>query len=134
LHDEDIGCRCGRWCRLPPLKPRSRTTELWRKYYARTELAEDSLCNVYFVKFQFCAFRVMLRSLFYRPGLVRGFGLQHLPQGEVVLAAAYGHDDRKQTGGVGLLWAVPLPIVVAAGTRRRAIGKPCLRATTGRTA
>jgi hypothetical protein len=49
----------------------------------------------------------MLRSLFCRPGLVQGFRLvtQHLPGGEVVLTAAHGRGDRKQTGGAGFLWA-----------------------------
>jgi hypothetical protein len=58
----------------------------------------------------------MLRSLFCRPGLVRGFGLvtRHLPRGEVVLAAAHARGDWKQTGGAGVLWAAPLPIAVAA--------------------
>ena len=51
----------------------------------------------------------MLRSLFCRPGLVGGFRLvtQHLPGGEVVLTAAHGRGDRKQTGGAGFLWAPP---------------------------
>jgi hypothetical protein len=62
----------------------------------------------------------MLRGLFCRPGLVRGFGLvtQHLPGGEVVLVTAHGRGDRKRTGGAGILWAAPLPIAVAAAAGR----------------
>ena len=67
----------------------------------------------------------MLRSLFCRPGLVQGFRLvtQHLPGGEVVLTAAHGRGDRKQTGGPGILWAAPLPIAVAAAGREEEEGQ-----------
>ena len=67
----------------------------------------------------------MLRSLFCRPSLVRGFRLvtQHLPGGEVVLTAAHDRGDRKQTAGAGILWAAPLPIAVAAAGREEEEGQ-----------
>jgi hypothetical protein len=77
--------------------------------------------SLHFTSLHLDGFRVMLRSLFCRPGLARGFGLVG-QRGEVVLEAAHGRGDRNRTGGVRILWA-PLPIAVVAAGREEEEGQ-----------